>query len=78
MSCIISNINKIIKLAAELSQLSKKPHDEKITPDEIEGGTFTITNLRRHQQHTPIVNHPEVAIPRPVRAGKMEPEWINE
>ena len=54
----------IVELASELSQLSKKAKDKKLTPDEMEGGTFTITNLGGigGTAFTPIVNHPEVAI----------------
>jgi len=68
----------IVELAAELSQLSKKAKDKKLTPDEMEGGTFTITNLGGigGTAFTPIVNHPEVAI-LGLSRGRMEPEWIN-
>jgi len=68
----------IVELAAELSQLSKKARDKKLTPDEMEGGTFTITNLGGigGTAFTPIVNHPEVAI-LGLSRGRMEPEWIN-
>jgi len=68
----------IVELASELSQLSKKAKDKKLTPDEMEGGTFTITNLGGigGTAFTPIVNHPEVAI-LGLSRGRMEPEWIN-
>jgi pyruvate dehydrogenase E2 component (dihydrolipoamide acetyltransferase) len=41
---VIRDVDKknIVELAAELSQLSKKARDKKLTPDEMEGGTFTI------------------------------------
>jgi pyruvate dehydrogenase E2 component (dihydrolipoamide acetyltransferase) len=77
---VIRDVDKknIVELAAELSQLSKKARDKKITPDEMEGGTFTITNLGGigGTAFTPIVNHPEVAI-LGLSRGRMEPEWIN-
>jgi pyruvate dehydrogenase E2 component (dihydrolipoamide acetyltransferase) len=68
----------IVELAAELAQLSKKAREKKLTPDEMEGGTFTITNLGGigGTAFTPIVNYPEVAI-LGLSRGRMEPEWIN-
>jgi pyruvate dehydrogenase E2 component (dihydrolipoamide acetyltransferase) len=68
----------IVELAADLSQLSKKARDKKLTPEEMEGGTFTITNLGGigGTAFTPIVNHPEVAI-LGLSRGRMEPEWID-
>jgi pyruvate dehydrogenase E2 component (dihydrolipoamide acetyltransferase) len=77
---VIRDVDKknIVELAAELSQLSKKARDKKLTPDQMEGGTFTITNLGGigGTAFTPIVNHPEVAI-LGLSRGRMEPEWIN-
>jgi len=68
----------IVELAAELTQLSKKARDKKLTPPEMEGGTFTITNLGGigGTGFSPIVNHPEVAILGLSRSN-MEPVWIN-
>ena len=63
---VIRDVDKknIVELAAELTQFSKKARDKKLTPDDMEGGTFTITNLGGigGTAFTPIVNHPEVAI----------------
>jgi len=77
---VIRDVDKknIVELAAELSQLSKKARDKKLKPEEMEGGTFTITNLGGigGTAFTPIVNHPEVAI-LGLSRGRMEPEWIN-
>jgi pyruvate dehydrogenase E2 component (dihydrolipoamide acetyltransferase) len=77
---VIRDVDKknIVELAAELSQLSRKARDKKLTPDQMEGGTFTITNLGGigGTAFTPIVNHPEVAI-LGLSRGRMEPEWIN-
>jgi pyruvate dehydrogenase E2 component (dihydrolipoyllysine-residue acetyltransferase) len=76
---VIRDVDKknIVELAVELSQLSKKARDKKITPDEMQGGTFTITNLGGIGGigFTPIVNHPEVAI-LGLSRSRMEPEWI--
>jgi pyruvate dehydrogenase E2 component (dihydrolipoamide acetyltransferase) len=77
---VIRDVDKknIVELAAELTQISKKARDKKITPDEMEGGTFTITNLGGigGTGFSPIVNHPEVAILGLSRSS-MEPVWVN-
>jgi len=77
---VIRDVDKknIVELAAELTQLSKKARDKKLTPQEMEGGTFTITNLGGlgGTGFSPIVNHPEVAILGLSRSS-MEPVWIN-
>jgi len=76
---VIRDVDKknIVELAVELSQLSKKARKKKLTPAEMEGGTFTITNLGGigGTAFTPIVNHPEVAI-LGLSRSRMEPEWI--
>jgi len=76
---VIRDVDKknIVELAVELSQLSKKARDKKLTPAEMEGGTFTITNLGGigGVGFTPIVNHPEVAI-LGLSRSRIEPEWI--
>lgn len=68
----------IVELAAELTQVSKKARDKKLTPAEMEGGTFTITNLGGigGTGFSPIVNYPEVAILGLSRSA-MEPVWMN-
>src|SRR5207302_1163166 len=54
----------MVELAAELVQLADKARNHSLTPAEMEGGTFTITNLGGigGTAFTPIVNYPEVAI----------------
>ncbi len=78
---VIRDVDKknIVELAVELSQLSKKARDKKLTPADMEGGTFTITNLGGigGVGFTPIVNHPEVAI-LGLSRSRMEPEWIED
>src|SRR5579871_5079868 len=78
---VIRDVEKknIVELAVELSQLSKKARDKKLTPADMEGGTFTITNLGGigGVGFTPIVNHPEVAI-LGLSRSRMEPEWIQD
>ncbi|HYM07348.1 MAG TPA: dihydrolipoyllysine-residue acetyltransferase [Terriglobales bacterium] len=77
---VLHDVDKknIVELAAELTQLSKKARDKKITPAEMEGGTFTITNLGGvgGTGFSPIVNFPEVAILGLSRSS-MEPVWMN-
>jgi pyruvate dehydrogenase E2 component (dihydrolipoamide acetyltransferase) len=77
---VIRDVDKknIIELAVELSGISKKARDKKLTAEDMEGGTFTITNLGGvgGTAFTPIVNHPEVAILGMSRS-RVEPLWIN-
>jgi pyruvate dehydrogenase E2 component (dihydrolipoamide acetyltransferase) len=77
---VIRDVDKknIVELAAELTQLSRKARDKKLTPEEMSGGTFTITNLGGigGTGFSPIVNHPEVAILGMSRSS-MEPVWLN-
>ena len=77
---VIREVDKknIVELAVELSQLSKKAREKKLTPADMEGGTFTITNLGGigGVGFTPIVNYPEVAI-LGLSRSRMEPEWMN-
>src|SRR5450755_24194 len=77
---VIRDVDKknIVELAAELTQLSKKAKDRKLTPEEMVGGTFTITNRGGigGTGFSPIVNHPEVAILGLSRSS-MEPVWLN-
>ena len=77
---VIRDVDKknIVELAAELTQLSKKARDKKLAPSDMEGGTFTITNLGGigGTGFSPIVNHPEVAILGLSRSS-MEPVWLN-
>ncbi|MGA9904615.1 MAG: dihydrolipoyllysine-residue acetyltransferase [Terriglobales bacterium] len=77
---VIRDVDKknIVELAAEMTQLSKKARDRKLATEEMEGGTFTITNLGGigGTGFSPIVNHPEVAI-LGLSRSRMEPEWVN-
>ena len=77
---VIRDVDKknIVELAAELTQLSKKAKEKKLTLAEMEGGTFTITNLGGigGTGFSPIVNYPEVAILGLSRSS-TEPVWVN-
>lgn len=76
---VIREVDKknIVELATELTQLSVKAREKKLTPDEMQGGTFTITNLGGigGDGFSPIVNHPEVAILGLSRSS-MQPVFI--
>jgi len=67
----------IVELAAELTKLSKKAREKKLSQAEMGGGTFTITNLGGigGTGFSPIVNYPEVAILGLSRSS-MEPVWL--
>jgi pyruvate dehydrogenase E2 component (dihydrolipoamide acetyltransferase) len=77
---VIRDVDKknIIELAVELSTASNKARDKKLTVEDMEGGSFTITNLGGvgGTAFTPIVNYPEVAILGMSRS-RMEPVWMN-
>src|SRR3989339_72575 len=54
----------LIGLAHAISDLASRSRNKKLTPDDITGGTFTITNYGVFGTifGTPIINQPEVAI----------------
>lgn len=76
----------IIHLSAELASLSEKARTGKLTLDEMQGGSFTVSNLGGigGTGFAPIVNLPEVAIlgvarssVEPVfRDGQFEPRLV--
>ncbi len=51
-------------LAVSVNNMANKARANKLSPDEIQGGTFTITNFGSFKSlfGTPIINQPEVAI----------------
>ncbi len=51
-------------LASEINRLANAARENKLSPDDIQGGTFTITNFGSFQNiiGTPIINQPQVAI----------------
>lgn len=68
----------ILELAVELNQVAEKARSKKLSLEDMQGGTFTITNLGGigGSYFTPIVNAPEVAI-LGVARGQMEPVYKN-
>lgn len=75
---VIKNADRknLIELSVELGELAVKARDRKLTPDEMQGGNFSISNLGGIGGHafTPIVNPPDVAILGVSRAS-FEPVW---
>ena len=63
---VIRNVDKktVIKLAEELEDVGQRTRQGRITADEMQGGSITITNLGGigGTAFTPIINWPEVAI----------------
>lgn len=51
-------------LASQIETLAAKARENKLAPDSIQGGTFTITNFGTFKSlfGTPIINQPQVAI----------------
>ncbi|MBE3592847.1 MAG: 2-oxo acid dehydrogenase subunit E2 [Thermoanaerobacter sp.] len=54
----------LLELSKNIKELSERARNNKLTPDEIIGSTFTITNLGMYEidSFTPIINPPESAI----------------
>jgi len=54
----------ILQLAAEMEDLASRARSEKLTLNDIEGGTFTITNAGMFgaTASQPVINHPQVGI----------------
>lgn len=54
----------LIGLTKTVNDLAKRARENKLVPDEISGGTFTVTNVGTfgNVMGTPIINQPQVAI----------------
>lgn len=54
----------VLQVAAELTDVANRARERKLKAEDMQGGTFTITNLGGigGTYFTPIVNYPEVAI----------------
>jgi pyruvate dehydrogenase E2 component (dihydrolipoamide acetyltransferase) len=69
----------ILDLSIELHQITDKARGKKLTLEEMQGASFTITNLGNigGDHFTPIINWPEVAI-LGVGRSKVESVWVND
>ena len=73
----------LLQLSNEIADLAERARERKLSPDEMRGGTFTISNQGSFGSghFTPIVNKPEVAVlglgrsesKAVVRDGSIEP-----
>ena len=68
----------ILQLSVELTQLAERARNRKLSLEEMQGGTFTITNLGEigGTAFSPIVNFPEVAI-LGISRSNVEPFYTN-
>src|SRR5436190_3803682 len=85
---VIRDVNKksMLELSRELNDLAEKARARKVSLQELQGGTFTISNQGGigGAHFTPIINKPEVAIlglgrgviKSVVRNGKIEPRLM--
>lgn len=78
---VVKDVDKknIIAIAQEMTEMAVKARDRKLEMSDMQGGTFTITNLGGlgGTSFTPIVNYPEVAILGMSRS-RHEFQLINE
>lgn len=78
---VVKNADRknMLELAVELGELAAKARDRKLSPDDMQGGNFSVSNLGGigGTGFTPIVAPPDVAI-LGVSRGGMEPIWDPE
>lgn len=78
MVAVIRDVDKkgVMQIAAEVKELALLARDGKLKPEQMQGGTFTISSLGSigGTHFTPIINAPEVAI---LALGKTstQPVW---
>ncbi len=74
-----SEQKSVTEIARELAQISDKARQKKLMPNDMTGGTFTLSNLGGigGTSFTPIINWPEVAI-LGVARGKWTPTWDDD
>ena len=71
-----ADLKDVMSIAAELGSLSERARNRKLTADEMQGGTFTVSSLGGigGTHFTPIINAPEVAI-LGVGRSSFKPVW---
>ncbi len=59
-----ADTKNLLGLVKDVNDLAKRARENKLQPDEIQGGTYTITNVGTfgNVMGTPIINQPQVAI----------------
>jgi pyruvate dehydrogenase E2 component (dihydrolipoamide acetyltransferase) len=62
-------------IAAEVRALAERVRSGAVTPPELSGGTFTVSNLGMYGMNriTPVINPPQAAI---LGVGEMEPRPV--
>ncbi|MFT5480461.1 MAG: 2-oxoglutarate dehydrogenase E2 component (dihydrolipoamide succinyltransferase) [Bacteroidia bacterium] len=72
-----ADTKNLVGLAREVNDLASRARNNQLKPDEIQGGTYTITNVGSfgNVMGTPIINQPQVAI-MAVGAIKKKPAVI--
>ena len=77
---VIRDVDKkdITEISVELTDISSRAREKKLSADRLQGGTFTITNLGGigGTFFTPILNPPEVAI-LGVSRSSVEPVYVD-
>lgn len=70
------NTLSIEEIAIQLGELSQKARDKKLKPQDLQGASFTVTNLGSigGTAFTPLVNWPQVAI-LGISPASMQPVW---
>jgi pyruvate dehydrogenase E2 component (dihydrolipoamide acetyltransferase) len=65
----------LLEISADASDKADSAKNNKIIPEHLEGGTFTITNLGMFdiEQFTPVINPPECCI---LAVGAMKKEFV--
>ena len=75
---VLRDVDKksITEISVELPEMAKKARDRRLTLDDMQGGTFTVSNLGGLGGYgfTPIINAPEVAVLGMSRS-QIEPVW---
>ncbi|MES2618252.1 MAG: dihydrolipoamide acetyltransferase family protein [Bacteroidota bacterium] len=59
-----ADTKNLLGLVREVNDLAKRARENKLQPDDIQGGTYTLTNVGTfgNVMGTPIINQPQVAI----------------
>jgi len=72
-----ADTKSLTELAVEVGALAERARSRKVSIEDLQGGTFTITNLGGigGRWFTPIIREPEVAILGVSRA-RLEPVWV--
>ena len=63
---VVENVDQkgLLELATEVNDLAARARSRDLTPDEMRGGTFSVTNFGAigGEYATPIINYPETAV----------------